>query len=102
MADRLYEDVLRADRRLVILQLLAQAREGQASARVLRKLLDQAAHPVSHDALRTDIAWLTEQGLVTADDIDGACFVTLVDRGEDVASGRATVPGVSQPSFRRL
>ncbi|MBP6582960.1 MAG: hypothetical protein KA204_05780, partial [Chromatiaceae bacterium] len=50
---------------------------------------------VSFDAVRGDLAWLAEQGLVlvTGGEIPVA---TLTVRGEDVARGRSQVPGVAR------
>jgi hypothetical protein len=49
--------------------------------------------------VRSEIAWLAEQGLATSDELPGGLLVaTLTERGSDVASGRASVPGVQRPN----
>ncbi|MFM2329919.1 MAG: hypothetical protein RLZZ494_2022, partial [Pseudomonadota bacterium] len=37
------------------------------------------------------------QGLVTSEDVAGLVVVTMTARGQEVAQGVATVPGVARP-----
>lgn len=80
-----------------MLLLLTALRIAPGYAMALQPLRNQLelAHgqAVSIDRLRTDCAWLAEQGLATfAHDV-----ATLTTRGEDVVMGRARVPGVERP-----
>jgi Fe2+ or Zn2+ uptake regulation protein len=95
-------DVFTADRRLVILRLLEQAPGYAANDSILHSGLEHVGHRCSRDQVRTDLAWLAEQGLVEVEMLPGAKIVvaTIVARGLDVANGRATVPGVKRPSPR--
>jgi len=91
-------DIQRQDRRLRILRLLAQEGDYSTNEAVLGLALRQFGHGVSHDALRTDLAWLAEQDLLKLDTIGTDIQVaTITLRGEDVATGTARVPGIKHP-----
>lgn len=92
-----FERLLTEDRRLMILRLLAEDPGYQANVYVLRPALEAVGHTVSHDRLEADLAWLAEQGLVTVGEAAHVTVGRLTARGADVASGRATVPGVKRP-----
>ena len=96
-----FAERLREDRRLVLLRLLAEQRGYRANSSVLHMGLEHLGVVASRDDVRTDLAWLAEQGLVTtADAVPGVTVATLTSRGGDVANGSAYVPGVSRPSPR--
>jgi hypothetical protein len=93
-----YQQHITEDRRLSILLLLAESTGYEANEELLRTLLAQVfAHVVSIDRLRTDIDWLSEQGLVRHRAAGGLRIARLTTRGGDVAAGRATVTGVQRP-----
>lgn len=82
--------------RLVILRSLTECR-GEANDSILQSCLDLYGIRISRDVIRTHVAWLEEQGLVTSEDISGCLVVTLNARGQDVAEGRSSVPGIRKP-----
>lgn len=88
---------LRAARRLAILQLLAGAPTRSASSVTLHAALPSLGIASSRDDVATDLAWLREQDLAKLEQFDQAMIATLTGRGDDVAAGRATVPGVARP-----
>lgn len=93
-----YADVVEADRKLLILRLLSEAAGYRLNSSVLATALGEWGHRVSADQARTYIAWLAEQGLITAETVsDRVLVATITDRGLDVASGAALVPGVARP-----
>lgn len=92
-----FADRLNEDRRLVLLRILADLPGYRSNSSVLCSLLDAWGHTVSRDYVRTQLAWLAEQGLVSTFDVDQIRLVTLTERGHDVARGLATVPGVARP-----
>lgn len=61
---------------------------------LLYKILTGMGHRISSDALRVDLAWLEEQGLVEIEDLAGVYLTTITQRGEDAAKGLVTVPGL--------
>jgi hypothetical protein len=85
------------DRRLVILRGLHAAAHYSANAYLLRRFAESLGHTVSADRIEQDVAWLAEQGLVTRKAPEGVTVATLTQRGQDVADGSATVPGVARP-----
>lgn len=86
------------DRRLVILRLLAEDPGGSHNDAVLQDALGYWGHRVSRDVIRSEIAWLAEQGLVDRELVGDRYHVAMItSRGVDVASGLATVPGVKRP-----
>lgn len=95
-----YTDFVAEDRRLGILRFLAEDADYSLNDSVLQTALDHIGHGVSRDVLRTDLAWLAEQGLVTVEAVMGGkvAVATLTARGADVAGGRAVVPGVKRPT----
>lgn len=93
-----YQTTLSADRRLSLLLVLAQTPGYSANAFLLRDAIDGIyGHSASIDLVRGDIAWLTEQQLVTSRSTGDVMLATLTARGADVAAGRANVPGVKKP-----
>lgn len=92
-----YTDAVNADRRLVILRLLEKSTAYKASDYILQSALPQFAHDASIDMIRTDLAWLQEQGLLSVEMTGPVQIAKLTQRGVDVANGRAMVPGVKRP-----
>lgn len=92
-----FADVLTADRRLTLLRGLEAATGYRAAQFLLRRYCEQFGHSVSQDQIRTDLAWLREQGLLKLEEPDGVFVATMTERGLDVARGLASVPGVARP-----
>jgi hypothetical protein len=92
-----YRERLAADRRLVILRVLAEAPGYSVNSSILGEILSDWGHAVARDVLHADLAWLAEQGLVDADQVASVWTAQLTQRGADVAAGRAHVPGVRRP-----
>ncbi|MBU2967072.1 ArsR family transcriptional regulator [Amphritea sp. 2_MG-2023] len=85
------------DRRLVLLRLLAEDTDYKINSSILQQGLGMYGHSISRDKLHSEIAWLTEQDLVSYEELNSVQVVTLTQRGLDVAQGRAVVPGVKRP-----
>lgn len=93
-----FQKTLAEDRRLSLLLVLDQTPGYSANAFLLRDAIgDIYGHAASIDQVRTDIAWLTEQSLVTSRTVGDVTLATLTARGVDAAAGRAHVPGVKKP-----
>lgn len=93
-----YQTTIMEDRRLSLLLVLNQTPGYSANAFLLRDAISQIyGHNASLDQVRSDIAWLTEQGLVTSRTVGEVTLATLTARGVDAATGRANVPGVKKP-----
>ncbi|MEX2630017.1 MAG: ArsR family transcriptional regulator [Tistlia sp.] len=91
-------DIKAEDRRREILRLLAADKHETASEDMIDRALDAMgmAFRASRAQVRTDLTWLSEQGLLKLEDLGGLILATLTQYGHDVASGDAVVPGVSR------
>lgn len=78
--------------RRMLLEALQQEPNYMAPDLLLQDALESQAMAVGMDRLRTELAWLAEQGLVER--THGANVLSL--RGSDVALGRVDVPGVQR------
>gem|GEM_PF-6756132 len=65
-----------------------------ATASLLHDTITEAGIGGTADQVRTSLVWMSEQGLVTP----AGKGWRLTNRGEDVAAGRASAPGVCRPS----
>ena len=93
-----FADFQTEDRRLVLLRGLTSCAQYRSNALLLRRYCEAVAgHVASVDRIEQDIAWLDEQGLVVRERTHGITTATLTVRGLDVATGRASVPGVQKP-----
>jgi len=92
------EQTFTEDRRLVVLRILLQSGGYAANEYMLKTMLPQLGHHVSSDRVHTDLAWLEEQQLLRIATVADVRIATLTERGQDVATGVATVPGVKRPT----
>ena len=88
--------------RLTILRLLEEDPNYTMNESMLTDMVPEFGFTQSRDQVRSELAWLREQGLVKYDSNPVIIIATLTERGEDVALGRTTVPGVKRPSPGRL
>lgn len=94
-----YAQYLREQRRLVILRLLSEQNAYMSNSAVLHAGLHHLGIASSRDEVRTDLAWLAEQGLLRLDEAaEGVYVATLSARGLDLVQGQTHVPGVAKPS----
>ena len=93
-----FQTAITEDRRLSLLLVLAATPGYSANAYLLRDAVDSIyGHACSVDQVKTDLAWMGEQGLVQARITGDVAIATLTTRGADAANGRASVPGVKRP-----
>ena len=85
------------DRRLRVLLALDEMPTGLANEAVLRRVLLAVGHAVSIDLLRTELAWLDEQGLAVLEQSDVLYVARILPRGRDVGRGLVKQPGVASP-----
>lgn len=89
-------------RRRIVLDSLRQDADYSINESVLRSILREFGFTVSCDRLRTDLAWLVEQGLVTTSETSGVMVAKITNRGVDVAAGCIVLPGVARPEPEAL
>ncbi len=92
-----YSQIVAENIRLTVLLSLEEDPGYSHNEQVLRMMLAAVGHDVSHDRLRAELCWLEEQGLVRLSGVSGLTIAKLTNRGEDVALGRAHIPGVARP-----
>ena len=92
-----YRDVVAEHLRLTILRFLHEQNDYALNESILLDLVARLGFAPSRDNLRAQLAWLQEQGLISLAGPEHCQVATLTPRGEDVALGRATVPGVKRP-----
>jgi hypothetical protein len=92
-----YKQIIQADRRLLILQMLEQDSSYSHNVHIVQSVLASLGHSVSEDLVKTELRWLEEQGLLDIEDISGIMVVKLNQRGVDVAKGNGSVDGIARP-----
>lgn len=92
-----YAALMAADRRLVLLQALSTAPDYALRETVLGRLLAGERLALGRDALRAELAWLSDRGLLTVEYHDDVWAPRITARGADVAAGRLIVDGIERP-----
>lgn len=98
-----FAERLREDRRLVMLRLLSEQPGYRMNSSNLHAGLHHLGVACNRDDVITDLHWLKDQGMVIAEpvpEVDSLYLVTITARGNDVANGHASVPGISRPTPR--
>ncbi|MBI1676041.1 ArsR family transcriptional regulator [Shewanella sp. DW31] len=91
------QQIINEHQRLVVLRLLTEAGAFALNESILQDGLNAYGLDISRDALLLQLAWLNEQGLIKTELVGKVTTATLTGRGQDVATGRAVVPGVKRP-----
>jgi len=92
-----FKDLLKEDQRLVILRSLNEMPAYEANESIVDTCLESYGHNISRDAVRTHLAWLQEQDLISIREMSDCKIAKLTGRGQDVVTGQAIVPGVKRP-----
>jgi DNA-binding transcriptional ArsR family regulator len=91
-------ELMKEHQRLVILRMLSEDSGYDLNESILQDGINAVGLDISRDALRTQLAWLEEQGLISVENVGNIKVARLNGRGLDVANGRANVPGIKRPS----
>lgn len=91
-------ELVEKNRKLCILQLLQEDVDYSLNLGILQTALTSLGHGVSRATLVADAIWLEEARLLTITNKDNQAFMilTLNSRGQDVARGLATYPGIDR------
>jgi len=92
-----FDKMVTADRRLVILRCLNEDPGYTLNESMLQSMLEALGHNVSRDRIRTDLAWLRDQGLIEIDEVVSVQVARITGPGVDAATGKMVVPGVRRP-----
>ena len=94
-----YRDHFAQHLRLTLLRVLAEAPGYAANSSILSLAVEQLGLAATRDQVRSELAWLDEQRLVTLLAPSSTLVVaTLTERGHDVARGLSITPGIARPS----
>ena len=83
--------------RLSLLLALSSMGTYQTNDSMLRGACAAYGHNMSFDLIRSHLSWLNEQDLVSLEIYDSYTLAKLTGRGQDVAEGVCTCPGVKKP-----
>lgn len=93
-----FPDFILKQQRLLILQMLEQDPDYTHNEIVLQSGLGAMGHSISSDALRANLDWLKDVGLIDVSEMPGIGKIAkITERGLDVANGRTVVTGVARP-----
>lgn len=91
-----YREELQQHARLAILRILEDAPQFRSNVSIMTDLLARLGITYTRDQVVTEVHWLTEQGMVTMEDLGGFIVATATVRGVEIARGIATHPGVQR------
>ena len=92
-----YQDGLRADARLFILETLSRQIDGRLNDSGLTKMLDSFGWRRTRDWVRTQIRALSELGAVEVEAGEGFVIARLTEIGRNHVDQRSLLEGVSRP-----
>lgn len=97
-----YAEFQRRHWRLAILRHLEGCAGYTANPSILRDVLTGLGFPISHAQMRTECAWLVEQGLIRPAAFDRPYTpIEATEAGVDVARGLSRHPDIARPEPRR-
>jgi Fe2+ or Zn2+ uptake regulation protein len=91
-------NLMKEHQRLVVLRLLAEDTGYDLNESILHDGINAVGLSISRDALRVELAWLEEQGLIELSKVGSIQIAKLTQRGLDAAEGRVKIPGIKRPS----
>lgn len=91
------KDVQNQHQRAAILKVLNVMAGYKSNHSMIRDACEEFNNQMSEDTVKTQLMWLSEQGLIELEIKQAYFNATLTARGQDVAEGRAFVPGVKRP-----
>jgi Fe2+ or Zn2+ uptake regulation protein len=93
-----YDDFNRRHRRLSILRILDGAPGYASNEAILTQMVNHFGIVSTRDQVRSEIAWLAEQGLVKSEDLQSLLVVKATARGSEIAQGLASHPDIARRS----
>jgi len=92
-----FGDMIREHQRLLVLRTLSAQPDYTANESAVQMVLDAFGLAAGRDRVRTLLAWLADQGLVTLSYGADVWVGRITQSGIDVAQGRTTLPGIQRP-----
>lgn len=94
------QEVMNEHERLAILLALAAMPGYSTNDSIVQEVCARYGNDMSRDKVKTQLSWLQEQGCVTTEPVGRYVKASLTERGQDVAEGRARIPGIKRPGAR--
>lgn len=94
-------DIMREERRLAVLKILAKV-GGTANSFVLRSALQELGHPCDHSQVLETLEWLAAGSLIRLELVDGGNGMrraSVTPDGMAVQAGRVIRHGVALPTL---
>lgn len=91
------EKQLYPEARIIILQLLEKAPDGESSAAMLTALLKSTATQLWLDQVIEQADWLAERDLVETGQLSGMIMIKITGKGRNIAKGLARHDGIDRP-----
>ncbi len=91
-----FEDYTITHVRRLILEQLEKENDYAQNQIVMKGILKAYGQTLSTDRVLTEFNWLLEQGLVTLESFGGFTVARLTERGLDIATGTAMIPGIAR------
>ncbi len=91
------DNVMNEHQRLSMLLALSAMNGYQTNDSMLQSACAAFGHNMSADKVRSHLSWLKEQDLVSLETNGNYTLAKLTGRGQDVAEGVSTCPGVKKP-----
>jgi len=89
------------DRRLIILQALAETSDRTLNERLLKRSLEAEGHNVLYDVIAGDVDHLVMIGAVKSTSPSGVLIAEILELGELHLSGGTKLGGVGRPEASR-
>lgn len=84
-------------RRLAVLQLLQKEPGYRLNDAIICDLLTQLGQASPLSLVRTELAWLEQNGQLTTQELPGCTVAILLEAGAETALGASMVPGIARP-----
>lgn len=93
-----FSRLVREHVRLTILRAMAETPTQGSNESALAQFVNLFHPGTTRDQIRTEMTWLSEQGLLKVELVGELMVATISKRGVDVGKGHSRVPGVAKPS----
>lgn len=93
-----YDDFNRKHRRLSILRILEGAPGYASNESIIHQMVNHFGITSTRDQVRSELAWLSELGLVKTEDLGSLIMARATERGIDIAHGLAHHPDIARRS----
>lgn len=91
-----FGEFVRPDVRALLLRFLAQMPSMRSNSSVLTDYLQNAGHLATRTAVKEELRWLADHGLLTLDEAGSVLVAVLTERGQAVLDDDERVAGIKR------